>query len=946
GLLGCGWTIGGLSAITRVPKTKYHDGKVASVEYTIDDALALDGARLVKVSSDGGSAEFRTENDIYTRIVGYEPTQYGYKYFKATMKDGRTFTFASPDSDGGSFGWPLTEICDANGNYITFQNITSYGGDMNSGIGRVIYGKNKSGAGFETVIEFEFETSPNPVTQYVGGKAVDKWARLGKVRVLGNGFVKTGEYALTYNDGKIFSDRSRLSSISYSRDGVSLGSTNFTWTNNNYCIKSVKDPDLGVIGFWNDFYSLTLGDGKGSGTTDMAYIVKGSPLIICNGLSYDNTIKLNHYNYDNVLFYDVDNDGVQELVTGQSSFMGLQRRIFHSVGKWDGKSQMYVWKVQDKQTLFPSSDADTYSPEDYRVSEIAGDFYGDGNLQYVPMYKKFDIRSASIWKQLLSVTSTDNDNRYGNICKRATGDFPDLRNVSVDPCLAYAVNMNGNAKSDLMCVFKSGAIKFYEENNGVFEEIMKNNLTLGKDDAIYPADFNGDGNTDLIIIRGGTALRAEVYLSTGKEFKLSEIGNTLHLGNSDVLGIIDINSDGRSDVMVSNPNECTLYFSNGHNFIKMVSVPNKTLNPDSSEARRISKFLPALSRIYDGKGGMHFLEYFEGIVEFSPNDIFDKVVKIEDGLHNTINIGYDKIDNFVKPAQASFVPGLYKDVVSTVSRLNSSGKGANLKYEYGDVLYDKDARSFMGYGMVKNTDVNTSRETVSRYSLKNSCVLCDSKVESVNGRIIKSLNNRCNILTNKDGKIHMALLTSQTEIDKLTGAELYTECKNLDAYGNPQKILIKRVGQIVTHEISYVRLLGDKVSKPVSIKTTYSYGGRSETRERSMSYDDNGNITSDTENGIVRRYMDYDVFGNYQTLQYGDGADMRTEKYVYTPSGRHIWNKTNALGEKTVYRWGEVKDRLESEIDAYKRITYYYYDAFGNLTGTYKGSNITSIEKQ
>ena len=38
GLLGCGWTIGGLSAITRYPKSEGYD------------TLAIDGARLVKIS--------------------------------------------------------------------------------------------------------------------------------------------------------------------------------------------------------------------------------------------------------------------------------------------------------------------------------------------------------------------------------------------------------------------------------------------------------------------------------------------------------------------------------------------------------------------------------------------------------------------------------------------------------------------------------------------------------------------------------------------------------------------------------------------------------------------------------------------------------------------------------------------------------------------------------
>ncbi len=46
GLLGWGWNLGGLSAITRVGQTKYHDGNVCGVSYDFHDRYALDGQRL------------------------------------------------------------------------------------------------------------------------------------------------------------------------------------------------------------------------------------------------------------------------------------------------------------------------------------------------------------------------------------------------------------------------------------------------------------------------------------------------------------------------------------------------------------------------------------------------------------------------------------------------------------------------------------------------------------------------------------------------------------------------------------------------------------------------------------------------------------------------------------------------------------------------------------
>ena len=45
GMLGKGWTIGGFSAISRVPATLYHDGFVDGVDLDENDRFAIDGQR-------------------------------------------------------------------------------------------------------------------------------------------------------------------------------------------------------------------------------------------------------------------------------------------------------------------------------------------------------------------------------------------------------------------------------------------------------------------------------------------------------------------------------------------------------------------------------------------------------------------------------------------------------------------------------------------------------------------------------------------------------------------------------------------------------------------------------------------------------------------------------------------------------------------------------------
>ena len=74
GILGVGWQLSGLSAITRCPKTYAQDGVKEGIKLDITDRYCLDGQRLVPV--DGNYAnygkdgkEYRTEINSFAKIV-------------------------------------------------------------------------------------------------------------------------------------------------------------------------------------------------------------------------------------------------------------------------------------------------------------------------------------------------------------------------------------------------------------------------------------------------------------------------------------------------------------------------------------------------------------------------------------------------------------------------------------------------------------------------------------------------------------------------------------------------------------------------------------------------------------------------------------------------------------------------------------------------------------
>ncbi|HEX2948184.1 MAG TPA: FG-GAP-like repeat-containing protein, partial [Armatimonadota bacterium] len=162
GPLGYGWSLQGISAITRCPSTLATDGTSAAVRYAGSDKLCLDGQRLIQTDSSGtplaanlqvGDAlglganqyrEYRTERDSYARIRAYGYANgdttgaFGPAYFKVWYKSGQIAEFgASPNADANtnalitSVGtnttisvpmvWAIARLSNAFGNNIDYK---------------------------------------------------------------------------------------------------------------------------------------------------------------------------------------------------------------------------------------------------------------------------------------------------------------------------------------------------------------------------------------------------------------------------------------------------------------------------------------------------------------------------------------------------------------------------------------------------------------------------------------------------------------------------------------------------------------------------------------------------------------------------------------------------------------------------------------------------------
>lgn len=161
GPVGYGWTLTGVSLITRCPGNKATDGTPIAVTYAPADRLCLDGQRLIQTSTggvptastpaangalldangraeDGSYTEYRTEKDIYSRIRAYGMANgvaaNGPRYFKVWTKAGQAYEYgAGPSMDansnslitpaGGTIvaAWAVSRVSDTVGNFIDFK---------------------------------------------------------------------------------------------------------------------------------------------------------------------------------------------------------------------------------------------------------------------------------------------------------------------------------------------------------------------------------------------------------------------------------------------------------------------------------------------------------------------------------------------------------------------------------------------------------------------------------------------------------------------------------------------------------------------------------------------------------------------------------------------------------------------------------------------------------
>ncbi|MBW9336774.1 hypothetical protein FEE59_24985, partial [Herbaspirillum sp. RU 5E] len=522
GLLGRGWSLGGLGAIARCPRTLAQDGVRGEINFDANDRYCLDGERLIAVGgADGGNGTlYRTEREAFAKIVSYGSAGSGPAWFKVWTKSGQIMSYgASADSRIEAPGkseikiWALSEILDTKSNRLQATYVKdSANGDFYPN--RIDYGSNVvAGTSPTSAVTFQYEGRPDSVPVFQAGTRSVNTVRLKSVSVLGAANQSIAVYQIAYGVSPL-NAVSRIESVRRCDGSMEncLPKVNFTWTT------SVASTGFATAasGNWitnigSPVGTVKLLDLNGDGRSDIMTPIGNGYWNVCLaagenafncGTWYSNIAAA----VQNVVVLDLNGDGRADIMTPVGSGywnVCLSNGAGFDCGTWYSNNGAAV--------------------SDTLIADVNGDGRGD--------------------------MLTPVGNGYWNVCVSGGtlfGCATWYTNIAASAANTVVVDLNGDGKSDLMTPVGSGYWNVCLSKGDGFvcgTWYSSNAAAVGETKFL---DLNGDGKTDMLTSAGGG--NWNVCLSTGTGFSCSLWTSNIAASAQNTL-VGDFDGDGRMDIM-------------------------------------------------------------------------------------------------------------------------------------------------------------------------------------------------------------------------------------------------------------------------------------------------------------------------------------------------------------------------------------------------------------
>ena len=276
GNLGMGFALAGQSRISRCPRSLRMDDGYAPVQFESDDALCLDGERLILHAGSYGQAgsEYRTRRDTFTKIILQGDGLSRFSWFEVFRKDGRIQRYGNPSiwltADEIPVAWALDTDADRFGNEVEYlyDAPTVDGHQVELRLAEIRYG-GTGVAGSQRVVQFSYgdgsgANADRPDVQhgFFFGAPTEHDRLLESIIAMGSAGAVHSEYKLGYGQDPI-SGRSRLESVQRcDRFGMCMPPTTLTWKDDGdpgFDTLHAEPPGSEVADMWWEAYGELIG---------------------------------------------------------------------------------------------------------------------------------------------------------------------------------------------------------------------------------------------------------------------------------------------------------------------------------------------------------------------------------------------------------------------------------------------------------------------------------------------------------------------------------------------------------------------------------------------------------------------------------------------------------------------------------------------------------------
>lgn len=628
GLLGYGWNLSGVSVISRIPASKYHDDKIDGVDFDNLDRFALDGERLILKSGTYGTngAIYETENFSNVKITSYGTSSlgasYGPAYFEVRYPDGSVARYGDSSDSLSYLGYAITYWENPQGIRINYEYRTTYNAQR---IAKIKYGARGTDIPINEIV-FNYFDAERLEQSFVNDISITQSKVMNRIESFVNGvrfkkydfggFNRTNlEYQrLSYiKEFSGVSDSNSHSSINFSYPNASTSpSVNYDDVTTDLNISNIEQRNAQVIPF----------DMTGNGKMDfILYPDNPDNSNVKNKFWTFSDIQSgsNNYPYEyntgkfEAIFPSLLTNYQGKVLPGQGATIvqkGSGRQVKFKVYKKappsaGGVPLSYDYtKIWNAPSYTYDSSPESSSQRPIPFEYVSGDFDGDGLTDVLAIGKPYTSRSCYYHSNCDDPDPCEDDGLGGPVIiiddgtgdgdcitrfQKSSGQLDETKNIdkkynksdaridkNVEISKPFDLESSRTNNCGYSCYSYTSNYKSVYLIN--LRRDMSSNFAgyvgyltqhLAGEYRLKTGDFNGDGKTDIVHIVDGKM--TIYYLNENNQFKIlwETIDDDITIEDIQLFG--DYNGDGKTDFMdpeANNSNEFNVFLSTGTKFLK------------------------------------------------------------------------------------------------------------------------------------------------------------------------------------------------------------------------------------------------------------------------------------------------------------------------------------------------------------------------------------------